>query len=163
MQLRINGESYEIAESDVALLLQQFQSTGLEMYHKQDDWLRFALKPVARWMLDKWEGKLAVFLGRERAAQICRPPRKRDPVQYLGELGMLQFQAMVKYAEISIETQDGRATSFNVSFIAAPEDQAGRSLDLDRNVREWQNDGAEISGRDVQQAFSDSPALRAGL
>jgi hypothetical protein len=76
---------------------------------------------------------------------------------------MLQFQAMVKYAEISIETQDGRATSFNVSFIAAPEDQAGRSLDLDRNVREWQNDGAEISGRDVQQAFSDSPALRAGL
>lgn len=163
MQLRIDDRSYEIADADVAQLLQQFQSIGLDMYHNQEDWLRLALKPIARWMLDKWERRLVLFLGKERAAQICRPPRKRDPVQHLGELGILQFQAMVKYAELIIQTDGERATAFNVAFVAAPQDQAGRSLDLDRNVREWQDHGAEISGRDVQQALSDSPALRVGL
>ncbi len=157
MKISIDGQEYAVQDDQVALLLTMVQSTGLDMYQQQPDWLRFGLKPLARGLLDKWEGNLAKILGKERAASICRPGKRQDPVPHLANLAMLQFQAMLKYAKLTIETDGENTTAFNISFPA--ENQAGRSMVANGDIWLRQNDGPQIPGRGLHAPVSNDAPL----
>lgn len=148
MKISIDGKLYTIEPDVEANFLRDFQRMGLDMYRKQEDWLRFALKPVVRWLLDKMESGIAKIQGKEKAAQICRPAKREDPVVHWSNLMIAQFSGAIIYATLQIETSGDSATGFNIQF-AAPEDQAGRSLDLDRDIGQREDDCAQVSGCDV--------------
>ncbi len=144
MKISIDGQIYTIEPVTEAQFLHNFQNMGLEMYRKQEDWLRFGLKPLARFLLDKMEAGMAKIKGKEEAAQICRPPKKGDPVVHWSNLMIQQFSGAIANATLTIETSGQLATGFNVQFASA-EDQAGRSLDSDRDERIGEDDRAEVS------------------
>ena len=135
MKLIVNGETYDVSQEQSAELLAGFHTMGLSMYQEQSMDLRFLLKPLTRWILERWEKRLKPIVGKERAAEICRPPNRKDPVVHTADLMMQQLGVLVNHATLSITTEGSRATGFNFE-IAPPEDQSGGPLDLNGHVRE---------------------------
>lgn len=142
MRISIDNRMYEVPEHVEEKLLQDFMNNGVEMYQKQDDGLRFLLKPVARYFLSKMENALKPRVGKEKAAEVCRPPKKGDPVVHWGHLQMAFLRAMVQHAVLTIETSANSATAFNLQ-LPSPH-QSGGQVAPDGYIGIGENHGAEI-------------------
>jgi hypothetical protein len=143
MIICIDGRSYSVPAELETQMLSNFQAMGLDLYRQQGDEIRFLLKPVVRWLLGKMETALKPLVGKERAAQICRPPHKGDPVVHYSLLMLHQFQALVKDATLTIETNGNCTTCF--TFQLAAEGKGRGPLAAYGNVREWQDHRAQVS------------------
>lgn len=142
MKIAINGETYEVPDYLAAALLESFKTNTVELYRRQNEEFRFLLKPIARWFLSKMETALKPRFGKERAAEVCRPPKKGDPVLHMIEIERAALQGMTRNAVLTIETTGNTATAFNLELPIASE--GGGPLAPYGYIGIRENNGAEI-------------------
>lgn len=147
MQIIVDGTVYEVSPEQAAKLASSFQQMGVEMYQAQNTELRFLLKPLARWILEKWERKLIPLIGKEAAAAQCRPAKKQDPVIHATDFLAVQVGAIAQNANLILTSDgNGNAVDFGLqlkgSTLAL---EGGGSLDSHGNIGKREDHRAKVS------------------
>lgn len=143
MRIFLDGQAYTVPREQEARMIQQFRSKADETYEKTEITGQLVITAVVRWILTKIESAVRKSHGKE-AALLVRPPKKKEPALHLSALLANHLQDIVENAELTIETDGaGNTTAFNFSIPA--QDQPRGSLVSDGNIREWEDNGAQIS------------------
>lgn len=148
MNLDINGEIYDVPAAYVDQLSDGLGDVAIQMYEaKLDDALKSGLMVLTRALLVKEELSVRAQYGKE-AARAMRPPPKSDPNIWLFKRMLPTIRELLKYVNISIQSDSSTITAFNVSFptdisdAITSGDTSGGQVDTDRNKWVWQDNRA---------------------
>ena len=160
MKLALNGEVYLIPDELENKLLGHFEEAVMNLIRTQlTGEIKLALKIFARNYLKKAEDKARPLVCIEHA-KVFRPGKGVDPIEHLAGFMLAKLKEGLIDAIGTVEWEDSEITALN--FSVKDQSRTGGQVALDGDFGEREDNGAQVSGRNVYQALSYDPPLHIG-
>lgn len=155
MQIEIDGSVYQLTGEKEMALVRFFTALAQQIYEEAlPDAVQLFVKMGVRKMLKEKESETRKSEGKEASLKY-RPEHKQDPVLHMLKLFEPELLERLDNAAFTFETADSCITDLKIRR----ENPGGRSLVTHGDQREREDNGPEVSGYRVYEAFSDYAPL----